>query len=475
MFRFFALFFSILLSANTFAFKLVPQHDDRVFVINDNGQHIATFSTSRYRLFIEIWGKTVKVFNTDGQLVNEFHEQTTTPVPATPIPTSPATPTTAQSATTSDTRAAHSSTKRKLDSGWNSAFEKRPNFSSDDNDTSTSTTHNDTNSSTESARSNNTYDADDNDSAENDEFLDIIASNEHHDDVLLEAIETARTNLLISTETITRLPKRIYSAFIQAAERGVKIYIYVNNPLDHKAYNFLDGIANLQQRNIHAKFLIKDNTEIVIGSYNWLDFRHPSGVNTSFRIANWPALTYKMKEDIWEIIRHYGNRYYGNLRALQRELSDDSIFEEKHYDIGETSALSLLTSLEAHENFWNKACRSAQKSIVIKSPFLNFNNALSRISRCARMVKPGVKVNLYIWENQEQKQRLERYISTDPRYSQIFSVHTLDPNDHSKTLIVDGYKIHSEGSFNWLSSSMDETSPGHNLDATIVLSREING
>jgi hypothetical protein len=300
----------------------------------------------------------------------------------------------------------------------------------------------------------------------------LIGPNAHHE-VLKNTINAAQKNLLISSDSITFLPKDIYKVLKDASLRGVKIYIYVNRLIDERVLGFLESISTIQQRNIHAKYLIADDICVVIGSHNWFDFDYSGGHNRSFKISENKEYITGIKEQIWDQIRYYGNMQHGNGKSIQK--AQKSVYRSAILEYPLTSngdsKLSLLSSLDAHEIFFNEICQKAQHKIQIYSPFVTFDNAAVRLTEAVESLRPGVKIDIFIWKGSKADQLFD-FIQGNPALAKRINVHELEPDHHHKTLIMDD-KIICEGSFNWLSSSLFEESRGHNLDTSLVCEGDI--
>ena len=205
-----------------------------------------------------------------------------------------------------------------------------------------------------------------------------------------------------------------------------------------------------------------DENSLTIGSQNWLDFDYSHGYNRSIKIEGDECFISPIKEQIWGRIRHYGNIYYGNesLNDTPDTILNYFLDSEGH------SQISLLSLLDTHESFFDEVCRTAQKDIHIYSPFVNFHNATQRLLSAVNLINPAVIIKLFIWP-QESADELVDFIKANNKLSKHIEIYELDQNCHHKTIVRDEDLI-SEGSFNWLSSSLSEESQGHNLDCSLV-------
>lgn len=498
--KFITLLFAVLLSTNVFAFKLAKQDDGRVFVINDAGTRVAAFYKTKHRLLLSNSCKTVKVFDISaGELLKEFHEGTTTE----------------SESSSASTDTALSRPKRKADDECPSPAGKRINILTDDEAASTTPTGGAASAAAAAAAATSTTPprfswtssstsnspakggaagaaaaAAVEEDSDDDEYLSYVLgiisnsdrdscgrmnglSTEHitgyktHSAVLSEFINTATEGLLICSQDIRSIDADIYQDLLNAHENGVRVDIFYNKTIDAEAQELLEGIASLHKLNVHAKFLIADNTVLVIGSHNWLDFRYKNGTNNSL-LVHGRALQ-KITCNIDTQLENYTNRVY---TAFDNADEEEKLCLELDRD-------DILLTLQQHEAFFDEACRNAQEKIIIHSPFVTHKNALDRISRAVKLISENVRIEFHVWEDtyrQNDLKRLQERIARDHDLSQRVKVNVSrsQQKNHSKTLVVDDERIRAEGSFNWLSSSTSESSPGHNLDATVVVYDYLN-
>lgn len=486
MIRFTLSFFIALFSANSFSFTLTPQDDGRVLIINDAGQRVGAFYKNRHRLLLSNFRKTVKVYDkSTGDLLKEFHE-----------PESDDSASTTSSSSTSSKRKsddAQTPSAKRSNVGYKTPppspdtppeitpelleqiriLESRAGLRASSSTTSTSippTVGGAAGAAGAPQNNESSYSSE----SEGESQINYLEGPEEHHAALLEAINKAQKNLIICSDTITFLDKDVYSALKNASQRGVNIDVFFRKGIDPRAEKFLDEIGQTYQSNLHAKFLVADNSYIVIGSHNWFDFNvidyesFLSG-NKSFKITGDTEQTSEIIEAISSRINDYIHprlRAYTPPRTRKRyKMSDDSDYIQSG-----ASYFSVLTSTKEHEDFLMEACKKAHKNLLIHSPFVTFYNAKKRIEKLAKIANPGVKIKLKAWDSPGFRQLVD-FVKSNPRYEKIFTFYLMQEGDHSKMIMIDDMKLWSQGSFNWLSSSLSEQSRGHNLDATVVLEK----
>ncbi|MBA2368008.1 MAG: hypothetical protein H0V82_03180 [Candidatus Protochlamydia sp.] len=291
-----------------------------------------------------------------------------------------------------------------------------------------------------------------------------ISDSVQHFELLQKIFTIAKDHLLITSHTVSWLPEDIYELFLDAVDRGIKINVIYNTDIDPRIEEFFENNGiRYEQNSIHAKYLIVDKKQFVVGSYNWLDFRNiddssigESG-DRSFKISKNEKYVHQLRGKVWsEIISH-------------REEPSEKKGDFKKLSIsGDSSNLTLLTTLFDHEDFLLKACRDAKRKIEIHSPFVTYANATKRLSDIAKILSNNVRIDLYVGEGLD---KLKGFIKNHSVL--INNTHIYLDDFHRKTLIIDDELI-SEGSFNWLSSSNSLASEFHNHDASLVVKGPIS-
>ncbi|SMF44115.1 AAA domain-containing protein [Desulfovibrio gilichinskyi] len=119
-----------------------------------------------------------------------------------------------------------------------------------------------------------------------------------------------------------------------------------------------------------------------------------------------------------------------------------------------------LTTLEQHQDILSQAFTTAQKELLIVSPFLSQKalQADSILSKIKEATQRGVSIKIYADEMlalsgaQYKKERLEK---VSELLSQAGAKLHFARGLHNKTLIIDNHTL-VEGSFNWLSARRDK-------------------
>ncbi len=119
-----------------------------------------------------------------------------------------------------------------------------------------------------------------------------------------------------------------------------------------------------------------------------------------------------------------------------------------------------LTTLEQHQKILSQAFTTAQKELLIVSPFLSQKalQADSLLSKIEEATQRGVSVKIYTDEKlalsgaQYKKERLEK---VSELLSKAGAKLHFAKGLHNKTLIIDNHTL-VEGSFNWLSARRDK-------------------
>ena len=124
----------------------------------------------------------------------------------------------------------------------------------------------------------------------------------------------------------------------------------------------------------------------------------------------------------------------------------------------------LYTTLKDHEQLLKTMSCMAKKCIQIYSPFVHVGTASVRLNWIAQLINKDVLIYLFVGECFEG---ISDFINKHKKLKEITKV-KLDKTFHRKTLIVDD-KIITEGSFNWLSTTLDINSSFYNMDSTLLL------
>lgn len=296
--------------------------------------------------------------------------------------------------------------------------------------------------------------------------FELIIGKDDHLDCMLNLIKSAKFHILISSHSVNFLPQEIFYALKNAVDRGIQID--VRSPTIK--YDPFNEEILYRQYNVHGKHLIIDKEVVVIGSFNWLDISEDSYAPQELSIFIKNENSNQIYGKIMQALIRYetNNSHISNDEPTQKR---SDIFL-KTIDIEPSSQLHILTTLAHHEQFLRCICKNAIKTIKVYSPFLKFYNARERLKIITDSVGDDVKIEFLLnhLTDKKESERLIKQINNfikSKKLEERVKVTKLE-GFHYKTIIVDGETL-SIGSFNWLSSSRDEESEGHNQDTTIVL------
>jgi phosphatidylserine/phosphatidylglycerophosphate/cardiolipin synthase-like enzyme len=306
-----------------------------------------------------------------------------------------------------------------------------------------------------------------------------------HTEFLKQTLNTATKEVMISSYNVSPnrlLREGIGEAIINAAARGIQIYIYYENRPWYSKEDYADlskigeHCAKFEENQNHSKCVIKDRDTVAIGSYNWLSDSRKDSFNASMVITG--LLTSGLIQDVWQGIRFYQSLKYENTRGVKKFLSDRDAFSTGEYQFAPGQFLYTLRTPEAHEMLLDDVFQKAQARILLFSPFIRLEKLqdtftpsllhdlqqrrvniqlITLPSPCDRV--PGEQGNIFSFLNNLR--------STYPNFS-----YRTQPNLHAKTLIADNDLI-CEGSFNWLSAVSDIDHGANNFEMSVSVRGDI--
>lgn len=308
-----------------------------------------------------------------------------------------------------------------------------------------------------------------------------LVSDTDHTDFLQKVLNTAVKQVMISSYQVT--PQRLFEdgiadSIIQAAERGVAIYIYYDNRpyLSNDDYQDLCAVASycakFEENSNHSKCVIKDADTVAIGSYNWLSDSWGTSLNASIVYSGFLATG--LINNIWEGVRFYQSIKYENERGQNNFFKNKDAFSTGSYEFKPGQFLYTLRTPEGHGQLLEDVFAKAHEKVFICSPFIRLNKLQTtftpQLLRCLK--EKNVQVTLMMLPKPYNKDEVEQ--------AQIFNVlnqlqkshsnfsYVTQENIHAKTLIADEDFI-LEGSFNWLSAVADTDHEANNFEMSAAV------
>jgi phosphatidylserine/phosphatidylglycerophosphate/cardiolipin synthase-like enzyme len=117
-----------------------------------------------------------------------------------------------------------------------------------------------------------------------------LVTDADHKNFLIETLNAAKKSVMISSYDVSPTifqNDNIAGSIINAANRGVKVYIYFEHPTKrtvqeiHKLKALESYCAKFEVNCNHSKCVLKDNDTVAIGSYNWLSHFNDTGSNAT--------------------------------------------------------------------------------------------------------------------------------------------------------------------------------------------------
>ncbi|MBP6951209.1 MAG: hypothetical protein KBD36_03910 [Alphaproteobacteria bacterium] len=311
-----------------------------------------------------------------------------------------------------------------------------------------------------------------------------LVSDADHTEFLKQTLNTATKEVMISSYTVS--PKRLLEeeigqAILDAAARGVKVYIYYENRPWYSEEDYADlsmiaeHCAIFEPAINHSKCVIKDRSAVAIGSYNWLSDSRENSSNAS--IVATGMLTSGLIHDIWQGLRFYQSIKYENVRGQQTFLSDKDAFSTGEYQFAPGQFLYTLRTPEAHGILLDEALEKAKTRVLLFSPFIRLEKLQSTLTSplLHNLQQRGVHLQLITLPSpcrtpEEQRgifSLLNKLHTTYPNFS-----YNTQPDFHAKTLLADDDLI-CEGSFNWLSAVSAIDHGANNFEMSVSVRGDI--
>lgn len=307
-----------------------------------------------------------------------------------------------------------------------------------------------------------------------------LASHQDHTNFLIQALSQARESVMISSYSIS--PVRLFGesideAIIDASSRGVNVYIYYQNlpwlsKDDYRRLQKLIGYcARFEENENHAKCVAQDKTKVAIGSYNWLSETDERSLNRSWVVSG--LLARGLIDDVWQGIRFYESLKHDNVRGIRNFLEDRDAFSTGAYQFHPSEFLYTLRTPEAHRLLFEDEVLSAQREIVISSPFIRLDKLKQTLSesRLKQLERKEVRTHLFTLFNPCTRAPMEKdaifdYLDSVTRKYPHFS-YSRHGNLHAKTIIADD--LLCEGSFNLLSAVSDIDHSANNFEMSVAI------
>lgn len=308
-----------------------------------------------------------------------------------------------------------------------------------------------------------------------------LISNAEHTLFLKEVLATATRTIMISTYNVS--PKRLFGkeklgkAIIDAAARGVSVYVYYENRpwYSDKDFAALDSVASccakFDENANHSKCIIKDNNMVAIGSHNWLSDSREKSSNGTIVLTGEVAPS--IIDQVWQSIRFYQSLEYDNEKGMQKFLRDRDAFSTGSSQFAPRQFLYTPRTPEAHGILLEEVFEKAATRILLFSPFIRQQKLRDTFTHSLlnKLEQKGIKIKLITLpepcdRNQEEQRVIFSDLDSLCRRYHNFSYVTY-PNFHAKTLITDDFIC--EGSFNWLSAVSQLDHDANNFEMSIAL------
>lgn len=307
-----------------------------------------------------------------------------------------------------------------------------------------------------------------------------LVSDTDHIQFLKNVLCTAKSDVMITSYQVQS--KRLFDdgigqAIIDAAERGVKVYIYY----EHRPYFAKDDYADLklvsnscakfEENANHSKCVIKDKEIVAIGSYNWLCNSWGDSYNASLVFSG--GVTPGIIEEVWQGIRFYQSLKYGNFNGKQSFANDNKSFLPGEYQFLPGQFLYTLRIPEAHHSFLNEVFEKATQNIKLYSPFIRLDKLRKTVTPqlLQNLEQRGVCFTLISLPSPCDKVPEEEnniFALLSELTSNYINFSYLTQNVHAKSLDMDN-DVACEGSFNWLSAVDKTDHSANNFEMSIAI------
>lgn len=295
---------------------------------------------------------------------------------------------------------------------------------------------------------------------------DRLSTTDEHTQFLLDSLVQAEKHVMVSSFNLDPdWLKRagIESAILQAAKRGVKIYIYfkyLSGGSEKQLWRLEQACYRFAGNDNHAKCVIRDNEVVAVGSHDWLAKPYTNSHNATWVLTG--SLSRDISDEIWRGIRLYQSFACDNEGGIHNFMSEEDSLSLAKAKISNGQSVFMMGTPEAHDQFFtDQVVGKATTQISICSPFIRFDRVKNVLSEqlIRDLQRKRVCMSLMTLPNpcnrtEHEKEPIFSYLGyLDRRYANF--TFTVVPNLHAKTICVDDTLL-CEGSFNWL-SAVDET------------------
>ncbi len=159
-------------------------------------------------------------------------------------------------------------------------------------------------------------------------------------------------------------------------------------------------------------------------------------------------------------------------RKPDNEISNDFLFAGNEINYFDQEPINRISDLNKHRLSLKKAIETAEKRLVIVSPFISINALQDDNipSLLGAAIQRGVEILIFTDSDLDMVNGSLKPHAAMGRQALIDAgaILKIIPGIHNKTVILDR-KVLIEGSFNWLSAVRDENSSYHRQETSIVL------
>jgi len=207
---------------------------------------------------------------------------------------------------------------------------------------------------------------------------------------------------------------------------------------------------------------VGDSTTFINSQYNMLNVAVSRAKHSFLFFGNMTVLNASRNDPL-------GNLKIWLSKGENCELSNKIVYEK---DIIHKKSVRRINSLKDHRAYLKRAFEAAESELIIVSPFISINAIENDdiVNLAKASIGRGVKVKVFTDSMLDIRNgALKSYSAKDRNALKKCGVELkITKAIHNKTLIVDD-NIIIEGSFNWLSTTRDESSDFFRHETSIFL------